>query len=127
MRQLLIWFTAALLFCLLMAPFVRGQERVQPGTPLSWKISVATLSTASAADAIVSTDLSHNLAVHEANPIAGGNRMIAVKSASTAGAVLTEWLLARHHPERYKYWTWLNYGLAGMFAGVTIHNVRLAH
>lgn len=89
----------------------------------SWKASVFTLAASSTLDAASSWGLV------EQNPILGrgtfGSRQVLIKGGITGGAILTEYLFVRKHPERKHVLTLLNFSASGVLVGVSIHNWRL--
>ena len=82
--------------------------------------SLATLAAASAADYTVSLQ-----AERELNPLLRGadgrlapGKALAIKSGALIGtAILQRWVI-RKHPKAKRVCTWVNFGAAGVFAGV---------
>jgi len=87
-----------------------------------WKTSLAVMAAASAADLISS------LGKRERNPLLRGpdgrfgSRGVAIKSALTGGALASQFFLMRRHPYAAPYAATANFGMAGMFTSVAIHN-----
>jgi hypothetical protein len=87
-----------------------------------WKASLVALVAGSTAD------IHSSLGRRELNPLLAGStgrfsaRGIAIKSAITGGAIATQWLLVRKHPEVSNYAAIANFGMAGVFAHTASRN-----
>ena len=87
----------------------------------SWKISVAAMAAATAADAATSYGRP------ELNPVLGqqfGGRGIAIKAGVLFGTVWAEHRLLRKHPRFAKPFTIFNFAIAGTHGSVAVVNSR---
>ena len=87
-----------------------------------WRASVAALVASSALDAHSSWGK------REMNPLLAGpdgrfgTRAVAIKSLITGAALGGQWFMLRHKPSMAKYAIIGNFGLAGIYTRVAIHN-----
>lgn len=103
-------------------------EHPRPGAGSSklWRLSVAALIASSTADAWSSYGRV------EANPLLrspGGRfsaQAIGLKAVIAGGSVAAQWLVLRRRPETAKAAAISNFGMAGLFTGVTARNRALA-
>ncbi len=88
-----------------------------------WKTSIAVMAAASAADLLSS------IGKRERNPVLRGPdgrfgaRGVAIKSALTGGALVSQFFLVRRNPHAAPYAAFANFGMAGVFTSVTVHNL----
>src|SRR5579864_8863055 len=86
-----------------------------------WKWSIAVLAAANAGDAMSS------MGRYELNPVLGrgtfGIRATGIKISIPAATIGVEYLILRRHPEAMRKAGWLNFGMAGVTTGVSVHNL----
>jgi hypothetical protein len=98
-------------------------ERPAAKPAVMWKMSIAVLAAAAAADALSSWNK------RELNPVLAGSngrfgaRGLAVKSLITGGAIGGQLFLVRRNPEASKAAAIANFGMSGMFAAAAAHNM----
>lgn len=97
-------------------------ERPMAPAPRLWKASLVALAVAAVAD------LATSYGKRELNPALRGSdgrfggRGIAVKSLVTGSALAGQWFLVRRAPESGRYAAIANFGMAGVFTAVAVHN-----
>ncbi len=86
-----------------------------------WRWSAAVLAAANAGDAISS------MGRYELNPVLGrgtfGLRATGIKISIPAATLGVEYLILRRHPEAMRKAAWLNFGMAGVTAGIAAYNL----
>jgi hypothetical protein len=115
----------------LLTPAIPAAPRPSPASSgrsvLYWS-SVAALAGADAADTFTSWNLRNDSSVRETRGLYGehfGARGVAVKSGLLGVQLGIEWLVCRNHPQRTKYFTWMNFAMAGVYSWSAARNASL--
>ena len=110
-----------LLGLLLVMTVLLSAEQSLPHRRRIWKWSVAALAAANAGDAMSS------MGRYELNPVLGrgpfGWRATGIKISIPAATIGVEYLILRRHPEAIRKAASLNFGMAGVTTGVSVHNL----
>ncbi len=122
MTRLLLFFAVA--FSLHAQSFEPAQIPKQDKWQKIWAASVAVHIAGSAADA------GSSFGLREGNPLLAhdghfDSRSVGIKAGMTGAAVLVQWLILRHHPEKAKLFSIINFGVGSAYAGVAWHNMGL--
>ena len=118
----LVWLLAAVLFCLLMAPWLRAQE--VPHHRL-WIASVGVLVAGNVLDVASSHGVEDNPMQRAPNGQFSAGRAIAIKGGATAALVVAEWLLMRRHRRIDRGVAVTNFSVAAIPAGMAVRNWRM--
>lgn len=91
-----------------------------------WKLSIVSLAASQSADIVSSVGLQEtNPALRGPNGGIDVGKAVVIKGSLVAVWAVTQWLVARHHPERARVFSYVNFGAAGWTTSTAIQNWRL--